>query len=55
MDSGAIRNACYLSTSSLVDIVTRQGTERTGVQIPAGDFPPLTPLILAVGPAQLPI
>jgi len=39
MDSGPIANACFLPTSSVVDIVTRQGTGRTGIQIPAGDFP----------------
>jgi hypothetical protein len=30
--------SCYLHTSSIVDIVNRQVTERPGVQIPAGDF-----------------
>jgi len=42
MDSGPIANACFLPTSSVVDIVTRQGTGRTGIQIPAGDFSTLT-------------
>jgi len=31
--------SCYLHTSSIFDIVNRQVHGRTGVQIPAGDFP----------------
>ena len=40
LDSGPIIKACYLPTSSVVDVATRQVTGRTYVQIPAGDFPP---------------
>ena len=40
MDSGPITKACYLPTSSVFDIVTRQGTGRTRVHILAGDFLP---------------
>ena len=40
MDSRPITKACYLPTSSVFDIVTRQGTGRTVVQIPAGEFLP---------------
>ena len=40
MDSRTITKGCYLPTSSVFDIVTRQGTGRTGIKIPAGDFLP---------------
>ena len=40
MHSGPLTKPRYLPTSSVVDIVSRKGTGRTGVQIAAGEFPP---------------
>ena len=50
MDSGSITKHDISLTWSLVEIVTRQRTGRTGVQIPAGDFAPSHRLYWHWGP-----